>query len=222
MKLYDLHTHTFHSDGELIPSESARYASISGYSGIAITDHADASNLSQLLEITLAFKEIFNKSADNFRVIAGIELTHVHPKDIGIMTEAARLNGADIVVVHGETIAEPVYKGTNMAAIEACVDILAHPGLLSLDEAKKARLSGVALEITSNKSHAYTNAHVANMARLAGADLVMNNDAHSPYAYIGLSQSEKIMSGAGLSGDEIKTIFNNNEKMFEKLFNKKH
>lgn len=220
MKLFDLHTHTFHSDGELIPSESARYASIAGYSGIAVTDHADASNLSYLLDVTLAFKEVFNKSSDGFLVIAGVELTHVNPKDIGNMTEIARKGGADIVIVHGETIAEPVYKGTNAASIEAKVDILAHPGLITLHEAKIAARNGVALEITSNRSHAFTNAHVAIMARESGAETVINNDAHSPYAYVGKDQSTKIMLGAGLTEAEIEKTFNNNEKMFNRLLNK--
>ena len=43
------------------------------------------------------------------------------------------------MVVHGETIIEPVEKGTNLAAVQSpYVDILAHPGLLSLEEAKLA------------------------------------------------------------------------------------
>lgn len=218
MKLYDLHTHTFHSDGELIPSESARYASIAGYSGIAVTDHADASNLSYLLEVTLAFKETFNASSEDFKVIAGVELTHVNPKDIGMLTEKARKNGADIVVVHGETIAEPVYPGTNAASIEAGVDILAHPGLITLEEARKAAQNGVALELTSNRSHAFTNAHVADTARKAGADLVIDNDAHTPYAYVGMDQAVRIMKGACLSEAEINNVFENNRKIFEKLY----
>lgn len=217
MKLYDLHTHTFHSDGELIPSESARYASIAGYAGIAVTDHADASNLSYLLDVTLAFKEVFNKSSDGFLVIAGVELTHVHPKDIGKLTETARKGGADIVVVHGETIAEPVYEGTNAASIDAKVDILAHPGLITLSDAKKAAANRVALEITSNKSHAFTNAHVARMAREAGAETVINNDAHSPYAYVGKAQATKIMLGADMTEEEIERTFQNNETMFNRL-----
>ena len=43
----------------------------------------------------------------------------------------ARALGAQIVLVHGETIVEPVPPGTNHQAIEAGVDILAHPGLIS-------------------------------------------------------------------------------------------
>ena len=42
--------------------------------------------------------------------------------------------GARIIVVHGETIVEPVRPGTNRKALESDVDILAHPGLITEDE----------------------------------------------------------------------------------------
>ncbi|MFY9194440.1 MAG: PHP domain-containing protein, partial [Methanoculleus sp.] len=48
--MYDLHTHTILSDGELLPTELIRRAAVLGYSTIAITDHADASNLAGLVE----------------------------------------------------------------------------------------------------------------------------------------------------------------------------
>ena len=41
------------------------------------------------------------------------------------LAEHARALGAKVVIVHGETIVEPVPRGTNLAAIEAGVDILA-------------------------------------------------------------------------------------------------
>ncbi|MEO0250245.1 MAG: PHP domain-containing protein, partial [candidate division WOR-3 bacterium] len=43
--MIDLHTHTFFSDGELVPSELAHRAFEKGYKVIGITDHADASNM---------------------------------------------------------------------------------------------------------------------------------------------------------------------------------
>ena len=48
-----------------------------------------------------------------------------------------------LVVVHGESIIEPVEKGTNIAALQCpYVDILAHPGLITLEEAKMAAARG--------------------------------------------------------------------------------
>ena len=51
--------------------------------------------------------------------------------------------------MHGETICEPVAPGTNRAAIEAGVDILAHPGLITEEEARLAASKGVLLEVSS-------------------------------------------------------------------------
>lgn len=218
MKLYDLHTHTTHSDGVLIPSESARRALVAGYAGIAITDHADSSNILYLLDAYNSFKETYNNTESSFKVITGVELTHVAPKDIGKLTEIARNNGADIVIVHGETIAEPVEVGTNRAAIEAKVDILAHPGLLSIDDATLAAKNNVYLELTTRKGHSYTNALVANMARNTGALLVLNNDAHGPSDYVGLEMATKILKGSGLLDDEINSVFINNQNIFEKAY----
>ena len=136
--IYDLHTHSTHSDGMLIPAEVARTAQVKGYLGVALTDHVDSSNIINVIKSNIEFKEWFNKSSDSFKVIIGVEITHVNPKDILKLTNIARDNGADIVVVHGETISEPVYTGTNRAAIEAKVDILAHPGLISMEDASLA------------------------------------------------------------------------------------
>jgi len=44
-KRLGLHIHSFFSDGVLLPSEILRRVAALGYGAIAITDHADASNL---------------------------------------------------------------------------------------------------------------------------------------------------------------------------------
>lgn len=220
--IYDLHTHSTHSDGMLIPAEVARTAEVKGYLGIALTDHVDSSNILNVIKANLDFKEWFNKSSVNFKVIVGVEITHVNPSDIAGLTNIARENGVDIVVVHGETISEPVYTGTNRAAIDAKVDILAHPGLITLEDAKLAAEYNVFLEITTRRSHAYTNGHVANMARQAGAKLVIDNDAHEPGDFVGYEKACKIMLGAGLLEDEIKSIINNNKYIFERAFGGKN
>ena len=46
----DLHTHTFLSDGALLPSEHLRRFVALDHAAVAITDHADASNLDELIE----------------------------------------------------------------------------------------------------------------------------------------------------------------------------
>ena len=69
-----------------------------------------------------------------------------------------------LIVLHGETVVEPLEKGTNRAAIESGIDILAHPGLISEEDVKLAAKLNVNLEITTRKGHSLTNGHVAKLA----------------------------------------------------------
>lgn len=210
--MIDLHTHSIFSDGELIPSELIRRAVATGYRAIAITDHADHSNLDFILpRVRQACREI--SAVCPIQAIAGIEITHVPPVLIpGLVKEARRL-GAKIVVVHGETIVEPVAPGTNRAAIESRVDILAHPGLITPDCVKKAAKNGVCLEITTRHGHGYTNGHVARLAREFKAPLVLNTDSHAPWDLVGPEMARRIAAGAGLRPAEIKDMFRNSEKL---------
>ncbi|ADD68110.1 PHP domain protein [Denitrovibrio acetiphilus DSM 12809] len=216
IKMYDLHTHTTFSDGVLIPSESARRAEIDGYAGMAFTDHADESNYMHILENQLRFKEEFNAQSEVFKVLVGLELTHVRPAQIPNLTEKARSAGADIIVVHGETITEPVAEGTNDAAVEAGVDILAHPGLISDDTIRKGIAKNVYFEISTRKGHSITNGHVAKRVLELGGELVINNDYHAPGDRVSVEMAQKILAGAGLSNDEINQVFENNRKIFFK------
>lgn len=199
--MIDLHMHTTFSDGELIPSELIRRAKVAGYKAMAITDHADVSNLGLILDnirrLTLEFAHFYD-----MEVLAGVELTHVPPALIGEFAGRAREAGAQIIVVHGETVVEPVEQGTNLAAIEAGVDVLAHPGLITEVEVKLAAEKGVALEITTRRGHSYCNGHVAALARKHKARLVIDNDAHAPGDLIGEELRRKVAYGAGLAADD--------------------
>jgi histidinol phosphatase-like PHP family hydrolase len=199
----DLHTHTFLSDGVLLPSEQLRRAVVKGYGAIAITDHADTSNLEELLTQLLRFAR---QQPDDFPLVflPGIELTHVAPESVAPLARQAKLLGAAIVVVHGETIVEPVAPGTNAAAV-ACsdVDVLAHPGLITEQEARTAADNGVYLEITSRGGHSLGNGHVASVARAAGAQLVLNTDTHTPGDMIDQATARLVAAAAGLGPDEV-------------------
>jgi histidinol phosphatase-like PHP family hydrolase len=94
---------------------------------------------------------------------------------------------------------EPVRPGTNRAAIEAQVDILAHPGFLTLEEAELARENDVCLEITSRSGHNITNGHVARLALETRAKMVVDTDTHSPDNLIDTGRAIEIAMGAGLS-----------------------
>jgi histidinol phosphatase-like PHP family hydrolase len=210
--MIDLHTHSLFSDGVLVPSELVRRALMHGYEVIAITDHADASNLDFTIpRVAAACKELSRRW--KITALPGIELTHIPPETFAELTERARSLGAVIIVAHGETLVEPVHPGTNRAAIEARVDILAHPGLITKDEAELAAKNNVYLEITSRKGHSLSNGHVAKIAGATGAKLVIDTDTHEPGDLITDEQAEDILLGAGLNRDKIGEIFGNSKEL---------
>ncbi|MEF2230886.1 MAG: histidinol phosphate phosphatase domain-containing protein [Pseudodesulfovibrio sp.] len=199
--MIDLHTHTVFSDGELIPAELVRRAEVIGYKGICLTDHADEATLYHIVENVSRFV----KKHGHFytiNILAGVELTHIVPALIPEMVAAARKAGAQVVVMHGETPVEPVAPGTNLAAIEAGVDILAHPGMITDEEAALAAEKGVALEVTTRCGHGYTNGRVVALARKHGAKLVVNNDAHAPKDLVGADLRRAVALGAGMTPQE--------------------
>ena len=197
----ELHTHTLLSDGELLPIELARRALVKGTKTLAFTDHASLSNIGRVIDEGRRDAELATEWG--MKVLCGVEITHVPAGRIDEVVAKARKLGAEIVVVHGETISEPVEKGTNMAAVmNPEVDILAHPGFITLEEAQHARDNGVALEITSRGSHCKTNGHVARMAQQAGAHMIVNSDTHAPGDLIDLATALQIALAAGLTREE--------------------
>lgn len=199
--MIDLHTHTFFSDGELVPAELVRRAAVAGYRALAITDHADKSNIGWLLDNLVDVVSELGE-LNNMQVLAGVELTHVAPSAIADAAKMARDHGAELVVVHGETIVEPVMPGTNLAAIKAGVDILSHPGLITPEEVQLAAEKGVCLEITTRKGHSLTNGHVARLALQYGAKLVVNNDAHGPGDLVSAELMRRIALGAAMTEEQ--------------------
>src|SRR5512136_1463459 len=142
--MYDLHTHSILSDGEMLPIELIRRMAVLGYSTVAITDHVDPSNAVSVL----AALGLVRESAQLFGVqlLCGVEITHVPPPQIAGFARQAKKAGADIVIVHGETPVEPVAPGTNHTACECRdVDVLAHPGIITPEDAGNAAKNHVAL-----------------------------------------------------------------------------
>ena len=203
--MIDLHTHSIFSDGELVPAEHLRRVESMGYEAVAITDHADSSNLDFIIPRIVKVAEDLNRFSQT-KLIPGIELTHIPPQMFGELVSRARELGAKIIVGHGETVMEPVYAGTNLAAIQAGVDILAHPGFITKDEARLAAEKGVFLELTCRKGHSLTNGHVAGIAADTGALLVVNADAHGPGDFMTAEMAKKVALGAGLSKERYEKI----------------
>ncbi|MGA1869990.1 MAG: histidinol phosphate phosphatase domain-containing protein [bacterium] len=213
--MIDLHTHTFFSDGELLPAELIRRAEATGYKAIALTDHADVSNIefiiSRIVEVC-AWCNKYNK----IYALPGIELTHIPVNAIVSLASEARALGAKIIIVHGETLVEPVAPGTNRAAVEADIDILAHPGLVSDEVVKIAAKREIFLELSARRGHSLTNGHVASIARKYEAKMIVNTDGHAPSDLISDIMARQIILGAGLSENEADIIIQNSENIFQK------
>ena len=193
--------HSLFSDGELLPSELARRAANLNHEVIAITDHVDYSNVEQIPQIQKAIDDI--NANWNIKVVLGAEVTHVPTESIDGVAKKAKDLGAQIVVVHGETLNEPVIEGTNYAAVNSeYVDILGHPGLITYEEAQIAKENGIYLEISARSVHCLGNGHVANIASEVGNKLLVNTDTHSPDNLITFEKSYEIALGAGLSKKE--------------------
>ena len=196
----DLHTHTVYSDGELIPAELVRRAMVLDHDVIAITDHVDMTNVEWVVSNVVKAVELCE---DYIKVIPGVEITHVPPSRIDKVAKLARKYGAQWIVVHGETVTEPVMPGTNRASVENPeIDILAHPGFITLEEAQLAKDNDVILEITGRMGHNITNGHVVNMARQVGAKMVIDSDTHAPENLMDEKAALTVALGAGLTKDE--------------------
>jgi histidinol phosphatase-like PHP family hydrolase len=145
---------------------------------------------------------------------------HMPPAKIAAGAKMARDNGAELVVVHGETIVEPVMPGTNRAAIEAGVDILSHPGLIAPEDVQLASEKGVCLEITTRKGHSLTNGHVAKLAQQYGAKLVIDNDAHAPGDLVSLEMARMVALGAGMSEEQFDQARKNSQALVNQAKNR--
>jgi len=212
--VYNLHCHSLLSDGALLPSELAMRHLASGYKVIAITDHADYSNIEFVVKSILGFAKAWPRNL-GIQVLPGIELTHIPPIQFKPLTKYARAKGVKIIIGHGESPVEPVIKGSNRQALLAGVDILAHPGLIADEDIMLAIEKNIFLEITSRHGHSDTNQHVAANALRLGANLIINTDAHAPADIITPEELKNIGINAGLSQNDIEKIYAS-EKIFLK------
>ncbi|MFH1492289.1 MAG: histidinol phosphate phosphatase domain-containing protein [Candidatus Omnitrophota bacterium] len=213
--MYDLHTHSLLSDGELLPSELARRFEAKGFKAIAITDHVDASNIEAVVPALVKFCKTWPKN--RIKVIPGIELTHIPLEHFKPLIKYARKNGIKVIVAHGETTTEPVIKGTNRQALMLGIDILAHPGLISKEDVLLAKKKGVFLELTCRKGHRITNSHVARLANKIGAKLIINSDSHCPKDIVKFDQHIKYVLKAGLNQSHLNKILKDTSSFIGKI-----
>jgi len=193
----DLHTHSLFSDGLLMPGELIRHAEEAGYHAIVLTDHVEEANLESVMELTLRAYETL-KQETGIVLVPGAELSYVPPRRIPAVADLARKLGAAVVVVHGETLVEPVPPGTNEAALDADIDVLGHPGLIPEKLVARAAERGIALEITTRRGHCFSNGHVCRVAKDTGALLTVDNDAHGPGDFLDPQQRRRVALASGM------------------------
>ncbi len=216
--IYDFHTHTYLSDGVLSPMELIRRAYDRGYRAIAITDHVGLADQSRVVPVLV--EECANAmSRWDIIAIAGVEITHLPASLIPEAAESAKALGAQLVVVHGETIVEPVEPGTNASAVGSShVDVLAHPGLVTAEEATTAAQRGVYLELSAHRGHSLTNGHVVRVGQQANASLILDSDAHEPEDLLTEHMKRQIATGAGIQEEDLDTLLDSNpRRLLEKL-----
>ena len=210
--IHDFHTHSFLSDGVLSPIELIRRAVVAGYATIAVTDHAGPGNVERVLEQLIPECASATKHWP-ITALPGVEITHVPAATVADVARRARRAGAQIVAVHGETIVEPVEPGTNRAAVECDdVDVLAHPGLITPEEARAAAARGCFLEISGRKGHGFANGHVVRTGLAAGAKLLLDSDGHAPEDLLRPAFMQAVLRGAGVPEDELRTILDANPR----------
>lgn len=213
----DFHTHTVLSDGELLPMELIRRAAASDHAAIALTDHASFSNMEWIVQALS--RDCEKAKGWGIEAIPGVELTHVPVRHMDEAIRLARKMGAEIVVVHGETPVEPVEPGTDHAAVtNPEVDILAHPGMISDEDVQLAAENGIILEVSCRKGHSLCNGHVARLARVHRAKLLVNTDAHAPSDLSTMDFANRVARGSGMTAEEVRAaLVSVPEELLKKL-----
>ncbi|MCI4324020.1 MAG: histidinol phosphate phosphatase domain-containing protein [Thermoplasmata archaeon] len=202
---FDFHSHTFLTDGNASATDMWRQAQLLHHRALAVTDHLMRDDPSPLVGRLL--QEAKAWEGTRFTTLVGVEISMLPPRQIADVARAARRAGAQIVIVHGETLVEPVYPGTNHAAIESGeVDLLAHPGLLSEKDAELAAAHEVVLELTARRGHAFSNGHVALRALAARAPLVLDSDAHATSELVPYARARALTEGAGVGPDALDRV----------------
>jgi putative hydrolase len=184
---------------------------------LALTDHLALNDPRPMLD--RLHREATAWEGSKFVPLVGVELTMLRPAHIAAVARLARRAGAEIVIVHGESIVEKTPRGTNHAALASGeVDILAHPGLLTEADADLAKEHGVALEISARTGHSLTNGLVVQRAVASGAELVVDSDAHDPSQLVPLEQARQLALGAGVDEKRIdRVLFTTPEALLRRL-----
>jgi len=215
----DFHSHSIFSDGALLPAALIREAEVRGHAALAITDHVDASNMEEVIAGLTKF-ERKTRGKLPIKFFPGVEVSYLQPAYIAENCRQARKLGAKVIIVHGESPVEPVYAGTNHAAVKekGVVDILAHPGNITEEDAILAAKNNVFLELSARKGHRDGNRHVAAMARQFKAKLLVDTDCHNEADLITQEQAFQLCKDAGLTDEEaLQTVKDNPQELLRRI-----
>ncbi|MBC7355251.1 MAG: histidinol phosphate phosphatase domain-containing protein [Desulfomicrobiaceae bacterium] len=200
----DLCLHSCLSDGRSTPAAMLARAHMLGLRAVALAEHADKTTIARVLERIRELAGAYSALWD-LVVVPAVELTGVPPAALAEEVLRARALGADLVLVHGEGMGETAAPGTNLAAIEAGADILAHPGLMGETEAARAAQTKTALMLTARPGHCLANGHVWRLARHYGAPVVVTSGAHQEGELLGPGGLRAVALGAGMEEREWRT-----------------
>lgn len=212
--MYDFHIHV--GDGYLLPAEAMRLARLNGYKAVGLLVRADGATLALLLPWLLQFSRHYSLYS-GVEAFAGVELVHIPPALMPEAVAEARSLGAALVVAHGETMDGTAECGTNHAAIDAGVDILAHPGLLTHEDAAFAAERGVLLELTTAPVHCLANAHVAAMAKEYGCGMVFGGNVKQIFDFASQELRNNALKGACLTQDDFSVLKACQEELLQRL-----
>lgn len=200
----DFHQHSLLSDGVLLPAELLRRRVKDGMQAIAITDHVDSSTIDHVLN---QLKHVKDDLDEDILFIPGVEITHVPPAKIPELAKKAKREGF-LVVIHGETIVEPVPQGTNHVAVRCPdVDLLAHPGILDEKDAELAAENEVFVELSARKGHCLGNGRTFTLSKKYDFRMLVNSDGHRPGDYFTFEFAKQVALGAGADNNDLEKIF---------------
>ncbi len=176
-------------------------AAAQGYSVLGVSDHVGLRNAAEQVARLREQIAALPAREGGVQVIAACEITRVPPELTGDDADRARAAGAQLVLVR-ETGMDLPAPGVNRAAIEARVDILAHPGLIAERDVERAAELGVVLELSGRPVHSLTNGHVWQLARRYGARVVIDSDSHAAADLFTQERHRLVARGAGMTDAE--------------------
>ena len=216
--MFDFHIHVNCSGGRdgLLPSEAMRLAKCAGFRAVGLIVRADPSTLPILLPTLKTLVKTCSLYAD-IEAFAGVELVHVPPALLPDAVGQAREQGAALILAHGESIPRQLADVVETAG----VDILAHPGLITVEDAQLAAEKGVLLELNTAPRHCLANGHIVRMAERFGCELLLNSDASSSADFESPDVTQALRKaaalGAGLDAEGLSRLHVTERKLVQKL-----